>query len=90
MPNHVHAVVRPFAPHPLPEILKTWKGFSARQANRVLSHQGEFWQPESYDHLIRDDVDLVNAIRYVRDNPLKAGLVDWAWVWQKPNGLQVS
>ena len=28
MPNHVHVLFRPLGEHALPEILKSWKGFS--------------------------------------------------------------
>ncbi len=81
MPNHVHVVVRPLGDHTLPEILKAWKGFSGRRANQALNLWGEFWQPEYYDHLIRSAGDLAHAIDYVVQNPVKAGLVDWPWVW---------
>jgi type I restriction enzyme R subunit/putative DNA methylase len=56
MPNHVHAVLRPLPDWTLSLILKSWKGFSGREANRCLKRTGLiFWQVESYDHLIRDD-----------------------------------
>ncbi len=80
MPNHVHAVVEPLLEHELPEILHGWKSFSAKAANRVLRRSGEFWQPEYYDHLIRDEQDYAHAIRYVLENPIKAGLVGWRWL----------
>jgi REP element-mobilizing transposase RayT len=80
MPNHVHAVVQPSARHTLPGILKSWKGFIGKEASRMLGLQGEFWQPEYYDHLIRDADDLAHAIRYVEENPTKAGLPAWPWV----------
>ena len=35
---------------------------------------GTFWQPEYYDHLIRDEADLFHAVEYVLNNPLAAGL----------------
>jgi REP element-mobilizing transposase RayT len=81
MPNHVHVVVRPLGRHTLPGILKSWKGFSGKLASRLLSLHGEFWQPEYYDHLIRDAIDLAHAIQYVEQNPAKAGLPGWPWVW---------
>ncbi len=80
MPNHVHAVVQPLKGHTLPEILKSWKGFIGKEASRLLGLHGEFWQPEYYDHLIRDSDDLAHAIRYVEKNPAKAGLLAWPWV----------
>ena len=83
MPNHVHAVVRPMAGFGLPEVLHAWKGFSGREANRALGLKGMFWQPESYDHLIRDGADFARCVGYVLENPRKAGLGDWRWVGTK-------
>ena len=80
MPNHVHVVVRPTREHRLSDILHTWKSFTSQRANRLLHRQGKFWQPESYDHLIRDERDLRNQVRYVIENPAKAGLKSWRWV----------
>jgi len=80
MPNHVHAVVNPSAGHKLPEILHSWKSYTAHEANRILMRQGSFWQTEPYDHLIRDEADFRHAIIYVLENPLKAGLRNWKWV----------
>lgn len=80
MPNHVHVVVEPLSGHELAEILHGWKSFSAKAANRLLKRRGGFWQPEYYDHLIRDEQDYAHAIRYILENPTKAGLVGWRWV----------
>jgi Rad3-related DNA helicase/REP element-mobilizing transposase RayT len=79
MPNHVHAVVRPGAGHSLGGILHTWKRHSAREANKYLGREGEFWQAEYYDHLIRDEGDLVHAVEYAWGNPDHAGLKEWKW-----------
>ena len=83
MPNHVHVVVQPHLPHELAAILKSWKGYIAREANRMLFRSGEFWQPEYYDHLVRDDTELAQTIRYIQDNPIKAGLRKSRWVWPR-------
>ena len=89
MPNHVHVVVQPFAgitsgtPVPrceLPDILYSWKSFTAKEANKLLRRSGDFWQAEYYDHLIRDEADFRHSVRYVLDNPRKAGLKNWQWV----------
>jgi REP element-mobilizing transposase RayT len=81
MPNHVHALVQPQDSHELPDILKSWKGFIARESNRRLSRPGEFWQPEYYDHLIRSEAELAQTVRYIQSNPSQAGLPNWPWVW---------
>jgi type I restriction enzyme M protein len=61
-------------------ILHSWKSFTAKEANKVLARTGAFWQPESFDHLIRDEQDFTHAVEYVLNNPAKAGLSDWKWV----------
>jgi 1-hydroxy-2-methyl-2-(E)-butenyl 4-diphosphate synthase len=72
MPNHVHAILQPASGHELEDILQSWKSFTAKTANRVLGLSGTFWQPEYYDHLIRDGEDYRAQIRYVVENPEKA------------------
>ncbi|MFO7900104.1 MAG: transposase [Planctomycetota bacterium] len=79
MPNHVHVVVRPRAGHELPDILHSWKSYTANQANQHLQRQGRFWQPEYYDHLVRDENDLAHCVGYTYTNPDRAGLDDWPW-----------
>lgn len=82
MPNHVHAVVRTYPGQELSMILLSWKGFSGKKAREILGSvgQGEFWQKEPYDHLIRDAQDLTKQIAYVLGNPQAAGLKDWPWL----------
>jgi Rad3-related DNA helicase/REP element-mobilizing transposase RayT len=79
MPNHVHAVIRPFPGFELPAILHTWKSRTAKLINQKLGRQGEFWQAEYFDHLIRSDADLIRSIDYVWSNPDAAKLIDWRW-----------
>ena len=80
MPNHVHAVVQPLGTHQLSQILHSWKSFTANAVNKELGRSGPFWLRESYDHLIRDEADFHHHVRYVRENPLAAGFLDWKWV----------
>jgi REP element-mobilizing transposase RayT len=84
MPNHVHVVLWPMPNHTLSEVLQSWKRFTAREANKLLGRVGRtFWQPESYDHWIRDDAEHARCCRYTVHNPVKAGLCaapeDWPW-----------
>ncbi len=81
MPNHVHVVARLFPGQTLATVVHSWKSLSAKQANRILGKHGVFWQREYYDHLIRNDEEFERAIRYVGENPAKANLKDWKWVW---------
>jgi len=82
MPNHVHVLLRPKTS--MPVITRWLKGSTARQANLILGRTGEpFWQDESFDHRVRDEVELDRIVRYVEHNPVSAGLArnprDWAW-----------
>src|SRR5438552_1921602 len=52
MANRVHVLLLPRIPPS--RLLKSLKGYTAYQANRVLGRTGEpFWQRESYDHWVR-------------------------------------
>ncbi|MGI4740463.1 MAG: transposase [Janthinobacterium lividum] len=77
MANHVHLVVSlPDQCPPLIQTLKSIKSYTARLANQLLGREGQFWQRESYDHLVRDAAELERVIAYVVNNPVKAGLVE--------------
>jgi len=43
----------------------------------------QFWQQESFDHWPRDESEFLRILKYIEDNPVKAGLVrrpeDWRW-----------
>jgi REP element-mobilizing transposase RayT len=90
MPNHVHVVVQPLAGYELPSITHSWKSFTAKEANRKLGRRGKFWQPEPYDHLIRDEADYQRQVEYVLNNPARAGLKDWKWVGRGTGILPVE
>ena len=74
MPNHVHAVVRPVQEHLLKDILHSWKSFTAHKLNEMLGQQGQLWQDESFDCIIRSTAQLDKIAFYIQENPQKAGL----------------
>jgi len=79
----VHAVISPSGGYTLAGILHSWKSFTASAANKLLGRVGEFWMPDYFDRYIRDDTHLQTTLEYIRQNPVKAGLVqnsdDWPW-----------
>lgn len=92
MPNHVHIVLQPLEKsenvfYSLTSIMHSIKRFTAKEANKLLGRTGSFWQPETYDHIVRDDSELLRIILYVINNPVKAGLVDnwvdWDWTYTR-------
>ncbi len=92
MPNHVHMVYTPLPKadggyHALSAIMHSLKRYTARQANQLLGREGDFWQHESYDHVVRDRAEWRRIVLYVLNNPVKAGLVEhwdnWPWTYCK-------
>ena len=74
MPNHVHALFVQNPEWPLEKLIRSWKGFTARQINKLLGRSGTFWQRDYFDRLIRDEEHFWNCVRYIRRNPAKAKL----------------
>lgn len=74
MPNHFHAVLflcedaghRPA----LPQIIRSFKSFSAKAINAVQGTTGQsFWQRTYFEHVIRNDEELRRIQDYVINNP---------------------
>ncbi len=80
MPNHVHLLVEIWQT-PLSELLKNWKGFTARRINRLLDRCGKLWQDDYWDRYIRDEEHYRKVIHYIESNPVKAGLVKLPEQW---------
>jgi putative DNA methylase len=59
----------------------SWKTWTARKINAHLERTGSVWQREYHDRYIRDEVHLSNAIRYMEQDPVKAGLCQNAADW---------
>ncbi|BCU77710.1 hypothetical protein llg_24250 [Luteolibacter sp. LG18] len=74
MPNHAHALVSLGPNESLDDLLKIWKGVSARRINLALERSGELWQANYFDRLVRDGEHFWNCARYIRRNPIKAHL----------------
>ena len=82
MANHVHALLLPKVE--VSKLMKSLKGCTSREANRVLGRTGiPFWQKESYDHWVRDEAEWKRIAWYIENNPVRAGLVSAAeaYLW---------
>ncbi|HGY54500.1 MAG TPA: hypothetical protein ENK44_02235 [Caldithrix abyssi] len=66
----------------LADVLRLIKGSTARQCNKLLNRSGQFWHHESYDHYVRDEKELARIIKYILNNPVKAGLTDNYSDWE--------
>ncbi len=82
MPNHVHVLGEIWSV-PLGEILKGLKGYTAKAANKTLNRSGTLWEEDYFDRYVRDDEHYRRVVRYIENNPVKAGLVrgpeEWPW-----------
>ncbi len=93
MSNHVHTVLDLLEGNKgLDKIMQSIKGISARQSNKILNQSGKFWQDESFDRLIRNEHELWRTVKYVLNNPVKAGLVshwkDWNHSYCHPDFVE--
>lgn len=81
MPNHVHVLLIPKTGFSLENIIHSWKSFTSNEANGILRRRGRFWQEDYYDRFIRNAQHYLDAVDYIENNPVKAGLCrrpeDW-------------
>lgn len=85
MPDHVHFFCYSRTDKTkLQEFVGKWKEWTAKYANRRLNATVPFWQAQFFDHLLRSDESYEEKWNYVRENPVRAGLVsDWTeWPFQ--------
>jgi len=73
MPNHVHVVFTPLEKsdgtyYPMAKIMHALKRHTAFHANPILERQGDFWQHENYDHVVRDEKEFNRIVAYVLNN----------------------
>lgn len=80
MPNHVHALFQPFEGHDLKDILHSWKSFTAKKINKLLTRSGILWQEEYWDRIMRNERHLLACLRYMKMNPANAGLRDGSYI----------
>ncbi|MBP7864615.1 MAG: transposase [Acidobacteria bacterium] len=80
MPNHLHLFIRMSEgtrPGEMDRTVSEFKRWTAHQAEKVMPEKVErFWQREWFDHWSRSEEEDRRTIAYIRDNPVKAGLVE--------------
>ncbi len=93
MPDHVHVLITPGwgsdgLTHPLRAIMQRVKGASSREANLAIGRRGTLWLQESFDHELRREDSLPQKAEYIRQNPVRKGLVerpeDYPWLHWNP------
>jgi REP element-mobilizing transposase RayT len=93
MPNHVHLLFWALRddsgwPFPLVTIMHSLKSASAHTINKIMGRSGPLWDEESFDHVLRSWESWEEKREYIRQNPVRAGLVrkpeDYRWLWLDP------
>jgi REP element-mobilizing transposase RayT len=96
MPDHVHFFMMPErdGAKPLSAVIGKWKEWTAKQIMKIDRQAPPFWQPEFFDHLLRSRESRSEKWTYVRENPVRAGLVqraeDWPFSGAKTKGSCVN
>lgn len=82
MPNHIHMIVVPETKSCLSGFLGNLHRRYARDINEKNEWKGHLWQQRFYS-VVMDEQHTAAALRYVEQNPVRAGLVrrpsDWKW-----------
>ena len=81
MPDHLHGLFT-FGPDPgIKKAMGDWKHYTSRTFNLD-------WQRDFFDHRLRSHDEYVEKAAYIRQNPVRAGLVaraeDWPHVREWP------
>ncbi|WP_231602951.1 transposase [Neorhodopirellula pilleata] len=74
MPNHVHVLIQMRSGFDLRKTFREIQRFSARLINKILEREGQLWQGEPFDHVVRSENQFGYLQGYIRDNPKKANL----------------
>jgi putative transposase len=82
MPDHLHLFI--VVPREVPHALSIWMKGLKRSLTRVLDEMGvssPHWQKGFFDHVMRSGESYSEKWNYVRNNPVRAGLVAEAEAW---------
>jgi REP element-mobilizing transposase RayT len=82
MPDHVHFFASPgFGAKSLSAFIRDWKKWTSRKLHDAGIVSPIVWQPEFFDHVLRSADSYEGKWHYVRENPVRAGLVASADEW---------
>lgn len=90
MPDHVHFFASPHGDEgkSLSRFMESWKRWTQRgiQQRGLVAFR---WQKEFFDHLLRSEESYEGKWQYVRENPLRAGLVATPEEWPYQGEIHV-
>jgi REP element-mobilizing transposase RayT len=90
MPDHLHVLAAPAdreaSVSAFTKWFKRWFNAAYRDCPRPVAADGWDWQEGCFDRLLRSDESLSEKWEYLRQNPVRAGLVrnpdDWPYQFQ--------
>ncbi|HEX3988775.1 MAG TPA: alanine--tRNA ligase [Verrucomicrobiae bacterium] len=103
MPDHVHILLEPQIKEqgkdgkpvfwPLSELLHSLKSFTAHEINKLEKTEGQVWENEFLDRIVRGQTDFEEKFHYICRNPWDSGIVsnteNYPWLWT-PGSAVVS
>jgi len=83
MPDHVHFFVCPYAEvrRSLSTAIGKWKEWTSRRIVGIVGTSPPVWQAAFFDRVMRHEKEGAEMWNYVRENPVRAGLVRNAGDW---------
>ena len=85
MPKHVHLLIQMRQGFLLRKQLTETMRYSGRSVNTLLKQEGDFWQSEPFDHVVRSEAQFEYLQRYIADNPKNACLSEGEYtIWIRP------
>ena len=79
MPDHLHGLFAFPGDAQIRRIWQNWKRYTSKST-------GVIWQRDFFERRLRSDESLDEKARYIRDNPVRKGLVAeaklWAWIFE--------
>ena len=76
MPNHIHMILQiqaEGAEYTIGEYVGMFKSLTLHHWRKVCSREGRVigavWQRNYYEHIIRNDEDYLEKLRYIQENP---------------------
>jgi REP element-mobilizing transposase RayT len=82
MPDHLHLVIGiGDSAMTLGRICGDFKSLSTKEF--WMFYDGKLWQRQFHDHIIRNEEDFRECVKYTRLNPVRGGLIEnWQdWIY---------
>ena len=95
MPDHVHFFCRAeLGAKTLSDFVGNWKSWTSRTVNALVQPRSTpaattLWQREFFDHVVRSNESYAEKWNYVRENPVRAGLVKAADDWSYSGEIEI-